>query len=361
MSSRESLLALNAIPGISGEVLQKLNSVFGDFSEILNQKEESLLEQGLSRNLVTNIVHFPKDKFLQAEYNDLRKIGADFITILDGDYPPLLKQIKHAPLVLYLKGNCRLINSPAIALVGSRKASLYGLKIAEEFSQSFSCSGITVVSGLAHGIDTVSHKGALKNNGLTIAVLGCGLNHIYPKENEALFNDIALKGLIVSEFPLNTAPLTYNFPRRNRIISGLSLATVVVEAHERSGALITADYALEQNREVFAVPGNIDSLSSSGSNRLIKDGAKIALSPQEVLEEIGVEIKVQLNQEKIKERVHLSEEEYKIYEFIHDTPQHIDIISVRTKQSIAFLMGQMLNLELKGVIKQLPGQYYVRS
>ncbi|MBF0490195.1 MAG: DNA-protecting protein DprA, partial [Candidatus Omnitrophica bacterium] len=222
--------------------------------------------------------------------------------------------------------------------------------------------GITVVSGLAHGVDTLAHKGALKAQGLTIAVLGCGFNHIYPRENTKLFEEIAEKGLLVSEYPMNTAPLAYNFPRRNRIISGLSLATVVIEASEKSGALITADFALEQNREVFAVPGNVDSLYSKGTNRLIKEGAKIALSAEEVMEEIGCTLSSQLNQEVALEipQIHLSEDEYKIYELIEHNPHHIDIIASRFGADIGTLMSQMLNLELKGVIKQLPGQYYVR-
>jgi DNA processing protein len=246
--------------------------------------------------------------------------------------------------------------------VGSRKASSYGLRIAEEFGFSFSQRGISVVSGGASGVDTASHKGALKAQGQTIAVLGCGLNHVYPRENARLFEEIAQKGLMVSEFPMNTSPLSYNFPRRNRIISGLSLATVVIEAGERSGALITVDNALEQNREVFVVPGNIDSIYSQGTNRLIKEGSKVALSPDDVLQELGFELKIQLAQEnKGKEaQINLSEDEYKIYELIDHKPEHIDIISLRCGQGIGALMGQMLNLELKGAIKQLPGQYYVR-
>ncbi len=249
-----------------------------------------------------------------------------------------------------------------IGLVGSRQASSYGLKIAQDFSKYFAQVGINVISGGAYGIDTVSHQAALKENGATVAVLGSGLNQLYPRENIGLFEQITQNGLLVSEFPLNTSPLTYNFPRRNRIISGLSLATIVIEAREKSGALITADYALEQNRDVFAVPGNVDNLYSKGTNRLIKEGAKMALSAQEVLEELGVEIGIQLNQEFQKEpSIHLSEEEYKIYELINQTPQHIDIISSSYPQGIGLLMSQMLNLELKGIIKQLPGQYYIRT
>ena len=311
---------------------------------------------------MTNIVHFPKDKFLEGEYNLLRQKDIEVITIADEDYPYSLKQIDCAPIVLYIKGNRGILKSAGVALVGSRKASFYGLKIAEEFARTFAQAGITVVSGLAYGIDTASHQGCLKAKGNTVAVLGCGLNHVYPKENVQLFQDIADKGLLISEFPMDTAPLTYNFPRRNRIISGLSLATVIVEAAPKSGALITADYALQQHKEVFVVPGNIDSIYSQGANRLIKDGALMALSAQEVLEELGLEIKKQLEQERVQDKGHidLPLDEYKIYEFIEHQPSHIDVIAARSKEDVGALMAKIVYLELKGIIKQLPGQYYVR-
>ena len=362
MTTQEALLVLNAIPGLSGEVIRKLTSIFNSSNKIFEQEEKDLLEQGLSQNLVTNILHFPKDKFLEGEYNYLRKTGVEFFTIFDDDYPSLLKEIKHPPIVLYTKGNRQLLHSTSVALVGSRKASFYGLKIAQEFGFTFAQSGLTVISGGASGVDTASHKGALKAQGQTVAVIGCGLNHIYPRENVDLFGEIALNGLMLSEFPMNTAPLAYNFPRRNRIVSGLSLATIVIEAGEKSGALITADFALEQNREVFAVPGPIDQSTSLGSNRLIKEGSKIALSAKEVVEELGFEIKQQIIGEHINERIqiHLSEDEGKVYECVGLEPKHIDYILSLCEWNIGVLMEKMLNLELKGAIKQLPGQYYVR-
>ncbi len=363
MTIQEALLVLNAIPGLSGEVIRKLTIIFSSPEKIFEKKENDLLEHGLNQNLVTNIVHFPKDKFLEGEYNYLRKNGVEFLTIFDEKYSSLLKEIKHAPIVLYTKGNKKLLDSASVALVGSRKASSYGLKIAQEFGYFLAQSGLTVTSGGAYGIDTASHTGALKARGNTIAVLGCGLNHIYPKENEKLFEEIALNGLMLSEFSMNTAPLAYNFPRRNRIVSGLSLATVVIEAGEKSGALITADFALEQSRDVFVVPGPIDQKSSQGSNQLIKEGSKIALSAKEVIEELGLEIRKQLIGERMDEaiQIHLSQEEGKIYELVSQEPRHIDDLLLRCEWGIGILMEKMLNLEIKGVIKQLPGQYYVRS
>jgi len=362
MTKQEALLVLNAIPGLSGTVLRKLDSVLGNVEEVLNQQESDLLGVGLNPALVTNIIHFPRDKFLTDELACLKQLDATIITIIDDAYPVLLKEIAHPPLVLYVKGNPSLFAQTSIALVGSRKASSYGLKVAEDFSRYIAKAGIQVVSGGAYGIDTSCHQAALKVNGQTTAVLGSGLNQLYPKENIKMFEKIAETGLLVSEFPLNTIPIPYNFPRRNRIISGLSLATIVIEANERSGSLITAEYALDQNREVYAVPGNLDNVYSQGTNRLIKEGAKMALSAKEVLEDLGHQIAEQLNQEASDElKIHLSEEEYKIYQLINQTPQHIDIISSSLGQPLALLMGQMLNLELKGVIKQLPGQYFVRN
>ncbi len=362
MTQQEALLVLNAIPGLTGPGIKKLISTFGSAEQILLQQQPALLELGLNQNLVMNIVYFPKHKFLEEEYRRMQQVGVKFITILDEAYPESLRTISGAPIVLYVKGDTSLLTAPSIALVGSRKASYYGLKVSHEFASTFAKAGIAVVSGLALGVDAASHQGALQGKGKTVAVLGCGLNHIYPKENTKLFESIGQEGLLVSEFPMDTAPLTYNFPRRNRIISGLSMATVVIEAALRSGALITVDYALGQNKDVFVVPGNIDSVSSGGTNLLIKEGAKIALSAQDVLEEIGVIIQSELEVEAKKEKIHvsLSVEEYKIYELIESVPSHIDLISARSDQDIGSLMGQMLNLELKGVIKQLPGQYYIR-
>ena len=363
MTEVQALLVLNAIPGLTGAGIKKLISFFGSPCKVLQQGQENLLDIGLNSNLVTNIVHFPKEKFLEDEFKLMEQKGVECITTLDESYPESLKSIDHAPLVLYLKGDSSLLTLSSIALVGSRKATYYGLKVAREFASTFASTGIGVVSGMASGIDTASHQGALQTKGKTIAVLGCGLNHIYPKENTRLFETIGQEGLLVSEFPMDVAPLSYNFPRRNRIISGLAMATVIVEAAVRSGALITVDYALAQNKDVFVVPGNIDSIYSAGTNLLIKEGAKLALSAQDVLEEVGVTIKAELETEVKKEEIHvsLSVEEYKIYELIEAAPSHIDLISARSEQEIGVLMGQMLNLELKGVIKQLPGQFYVRT
>ncbi|MBI3601586.1 MAG: DNA-protecting protein DprA [Candidatus Omnitrophica bacterium] len=362
MTSQEALMVLNAIPGLAASGIRKLMDAFGSADQILQQNYKTLLEQGLAPSLATNIVHFPKDKFLEGEYNHLRQKDVEVITVVDERYPSCLKAIPSPPLVLYMRGKHQMLSLPAVAMVGSRRASFYGIKIAERFAGVFARVGVAVVSGLAKGIDTASHQGCLKAQGATMAVLGCGLNHIYPKENTRLLEDIAQGGLLVSEFPMDTAPLMYNFPRRNRIISGLSLATLIIEAAEKSGALITADCALEQGRDVFAVPGNIDSDLSQGTNRLIKDGAKIALSAEEILQELGLEMKAQLEQEKSyeKPRVNLSVDEYKVYEMLDHQPNHIDVIAARCGLDIGALMIQVLNLELKGVIKQLPGQYYIR-
>jgi len=214
------------------------------------------------------------------------------LTFKDKEYPFLLKQITDPPVVLYIKGRLKEEDKLSIAIVGSRQASFYGLQCSQKFSFELAELGFTIVSGLARGIDTWAHKGALKAGGRTIAVLGSGFSFIYPEENKELVEEIALKGAVISEFSCNTQPFSFNFPRRNRIISGLSLGVLVVEAAKKSGALITANFALEQNRQVFCVPGRQDSFTSWGTNTLIKEGAKLVLDIQDILEELNLDIKV---------------------------------------------------------------------
>lgn len=359
MTEHEALMALNAVPGLSGAVLRKLLDAFGSARSILAVDEEALLAEGLTVKQAVNLKHFPKEPFLDQEQGLLRSLGAGVMTINDAVYSPLLKQIVHPPIVLYYKGDPTVLEGSSIAIVGSRQASPYGINAASMFAASFSRAGINVVSGGALGVDAASHRAVLAAKGITIAVLGSGLNRPYPAVHRVLFDEIADKGLVLSEFPLNTDPLVYHFPRRNRIISGLSIATLIIEAGEKSGSLITADYALEQGRDVYALPGPIGSPCSLGTNRLIKDGAKIALKAEDIIEELGIlSVSDGLQEE---QRVRITEDEAKIYQLIDQTPLHIDIICSRVSCDIGLLMNQMINLELKGLIRQLPGQYYVRT
>ena len=250
MTEQEALLVLNAVPDLGAIRIRKLVAFFGGALEALKASE--------------NIIHFSKDKFLQDEYNLIQRRRIVVITDADDNYPRSLKDFEDAPVVLYIKGEVDALNQKSVAIVGSRAASFYGCKSANAFARAFVGAGMMVVSGLARGIDTAAHQGSLEAGGKTIAVIGCGFNHMYPKENLSLMERISRRGAVVSEFACSMPPLKQNFPWRNRIISALGLATVVIEARSKSGALITADYALSQNKDVFVVPSNIDNETEIG-------------------------------------------------------------------------------------------------
>ncbi|MBN1869455.1 MAG: DNA-processing protein DprA [Candidatus Omnitrophica bacterium] len=383
MNERDALLILNAVSGIGNSSIQKLLKYYGSADKVLSMNEPDLLAANIfPAETIKNFLHFPKDKFLKSEYNQMEKKQVRVVTLFDNDYPELLRQIADAPVVLYVKGNLSCAKTLTMAVVGSRRASFYGETISEKFAVRLSELGFTIVSGMARGIDTSAHKGAIKAGGATIAVLGCGLSYIYPPENGKLMEEISGNGAVISEFPMEKAPLAHNFPRRNRIISGLSLGVVVVEAAHRSGALITAHSALEQGREVFAVPGKIDHPASEGVHGLIKQGAKLVTCVEDILEEIQPRLSAYLNLDKNKSpeiqspgvpenksgltgdwcaggRVkELSPEEKIIYEHITDRPVHIDELTEACGSRVP-VMSVLLRLELKRLVKQLPGKLFV--
>jgi len=313
------------------------------------------------------IAQFPQEQFLAKELALIAEQGVRVLTFNDEEYPAILRAIVDSPIVLYVKGRLPENLSLSIALVGSRGASLYGMSIAAQWSARFVELGFTVVSGMARGIDTAAHTGALKAHGQTVAVLGCGLSTVYPPENEKLFAEIAASGAVISEFPMTMPPMAHNFPRRNRIISGLSMGVVVVEAAAKSGALITADFALEQGREVYAVPGKVDSPTSKGVHGLIKQGAKLVSCVEDILEDIHPqllqEVRAHVVLPEIKEPValeSLSEPEQQIYRFISDRPVHIDQLIDRCGTDALRVTTVLSCLELKHLVKQLPGKLFVR-
>lgn len=285
---REALILLNMIPGFGMKKYEQLLQSFAGVELVFEAGRRTLEEKRLSRFLIERILKLqavnPQD-----ELEKSRKAGVKIVTYLDEDYPLALRQIFSPPLVLYIKGEYIAEDQLALAIVGSRKPSIYGRMTAEKLSGELVRRNITVVSGLARGIDTCAHRGALKGKGRTIAVLGSGLGRLYPPENEKLAGEISENGLVVSEFPYDCPPSPANFPRRNRLVSGFSLGIVVVEAAKKSGALITANFGLEQGREIFAVPGKINSPTSAGTHRLIKDGAKIVSKVEDILEELNIE------------------------------------------------------------------------
>ena len=361
MTEREALLVLNAVPDLGAVRIRKLVSYFGSALEVLGAGFDGLFQcKLLSRETAENIIHFSKDKFLQGEYNLMQQKGVVAITAVEDNFPGSLKAFEDSPVVLYVKGDSSCLDQMSLALVGSRAASFYGCKSARSFAQAFVEAGMAVVSGLARGIDTAAHQGSLEAGGNTIAVIGCGFNHIYPKENYPLMEAIAQRGAVVSEFACSMPPLKQNFPWRNRIISALSLATVVIEAGKKSGALITADYAIAQNKDVFAVPSNIDTETALGSNQLIQDGAKVALNPDDVLSQVKEGHMPSLFNDR-KPVLLLSDEQSRVFPHITFQPVHLDELARRSGFGISSLMNITLSLELKRAIRQLPGQYYVRN
>lgn len=289
-------------------------------------------------------------------------MGIDVITIEDEEYPESLKNIYDPPVALYVFGKLKK-DERAIAVVGARNATTYGLKMAEKLSYELSARGITVASGMARGVDSYAHRGALAAGGRTIAVLGCGLDIVYPSENEKLMNDIKVSGAVVSEYLPGVLPMRYNFPARNRIISGISMGTVIIEAGDKSGSLITADFALEQGREVFAVPGNANSYYSRGTNKLIKEGAKIVVSVDDIIEEFGINTGFQCDANVKTEKENIAccdftDNELKVLKCIEFEPAHIDLIAQKSGLSLQDVNFALTILELKGAVLQAPGRIF---
>jgi len=362
MNEREALICLNMVCDIGSIRLKKLLDFFGKPQNILGASEESLQRvSGIGPSIAYNIKHLEKDK-LDKELTLAKKHNVEIVCLADEGYPENLKNITDPPIVLYLRGEILPLDKLGVAVVGSRNASLYGLSCAREFSRQLSEYGFTIVSGLARGIDTYAHRSALEAGGRTIAVIGSGFGHIYPQENNDLAEKISCSGAVISEFSFDTKPLKQNFPRRNRVISGLSLGVLVVEASRNSGALITADFALEQGREVFALPGKIDSGTSFGTNALIKEGAKLVTCPEEVAEEFLLNKNEPLKNKKDLEKDFpaLEEEEEALYRLISNDPVCIDEIARKANIHISKLSQIILQLQVKHLIKQLAGKQYIR-
>lgn len=300
---------------------------------------------------------------VEAELDLVDRKGYHIVTLTDSNYPQLLRQIPDPPPFLYVSG--RLDRSPLkIAVVGSRNATGYGITTTKSLSANLASLGITIVSGMARGIDTAAHQGALAAGGKTIAVLGSGLQNIYPAENTTLFQRISEQGAVVSEFPLFTKPEAHNFPIRNRIISGMSLGTVVVEATRKSGSLITARLAAEQNREVFAVPGSIQSFKSIGAHTLIKQGAKLVENAQDIIEEITPMIQYRESAGNTRSDPDednlalLTAEELQVYDALGPYPVHIDDLARTISMGPGRLSSILLKLELNGLVQQSPGKFF---
>jgi len=348
--------ALKSIPHVGNVTFRRLVEHFGTPGRALSASERELSAvRGISMAAIASLLtHDPRVE-AERECAAVKRSGARIVTLHSPDYPGLLLQITDPPPFLYLKGELRS-SETAIAIVGSRRASGYGMSTTEKMARGLARQGITVVSGMARGVDTAAHRAALAEGGRSIGVLGCGVDIVYPAENRKLFEEMSSKGALVSEFSMGTQPLAENFPRRNRIISGLCRGVLVVEAAEGSGSLITAQCALEQGRDVFAIPGNIHSPTSRGANRLIKDGAKLVESIDDIIEEMPHKLRE-------KDSVPLSgltfsPREAAVLSRLSASPVHIDEIVVKCALTVSEVSAILLRLELNGVITQHAGKQF---
>jgi DNA processing protein len=353
-------IGLKAVPGIGNVTFRRLLECFETPEAALSATPAALSGvRGVTPAILEAIRHGSWQAFAEAECRRLAASGARLVTFTSADYPKSLFEIPDTPPFLYVQGELRG-HETSVAIVGSRRATAYGLQTTARLAGSLAGQGVTVISGMARGVDTAAHKGALAAGGRTIGVLGCGIDKIYPPENRMLFLEMADKGCLVSEFPLGTLPLAENFPRRNRIISGLSRGVLVVEAAENSGSLITAQFALEHGRDVFAVPGNISFATSRGSNRLIKQGAKLVDCVEDILEELPGfgSVSGTTEQQAPVRSFSLTPKEAAIYEVLARSPLHIDDIIAQTELTAAEVSSMLLHLELKGAVMPLPGTHY---
>lgn len=358
LDARVYWVLLSMVPQIGPTRFRRLLEVFGVPEAAWRASPVELARAGLDRRAIEGIVRLRQAADPQAVLTRLERQGVRLLTIDDADYPQLLREVHDPPPVLYIKGELLASDRWAVAVVGTRRITSYGRQVVERLVPELARAGLTIVSGLARGVDGVAHRVALEAGGRTIAVLGSGLDRIYPAEHSALARDIAASGAVVSEFPLGTPPDALNFPRRNRIISGLAMGTLVVEAGEASGALITADFALEQGREVFAVPGSILSAASAGPNRLIQEGAKLVTCAQDILEELNISAAAQ--QEMVREALPENETEAHLLRLMGSEPRHIDELGRAAGLPAAEVSSALTLMELKGLVRQVGGMNYVR-
>ena len=365
-------------PGVGPRVTARLLEHFGSAEAIFDAPRRELALLRLTPEAIESIATRELFERAEREIENVRKLGGDIIVLDDGVYPPLLRETYDPPVVLYVRGTwAECLERPCVAIVGSRRCSTYGQNAALMLSRELAQRGVTIISGMARGIDAAAHRGALEAGGKTVAVMGTGLDQFYPRDHSKLALDILENGgALVTQFPLATPPVSENFPYRNRVISGLSLGVVVIEAAENSGSLITARLAMEQNREVFAVPGNITSRNSFGTNYLIKGaGAKLVQQWQDVAGELPAEIAAQLLPPPSRKRTNkgelvdqlqltpsdLSQHERAIFKLLStDAPQQIDTLADATKLSITQLTSALLALEMRELIRALPGKCFVR-
>ncbi len=366
MTDSEAFVALNMIPRLGPVRTRALVKALGSPQSVLSASSATLVRvPGISAELAGAIAQWESHIDLTAELDRTQTFGASVIHWDHPAYPALLREIHDPPVVLYVWGDLQAVDRQAISVVGSRRSTNYGEEAAKRISYQLAYAGVTVVSGLARGIDTAAHHGALAAKGRTIACLGTGLLEIYPPENRGLAERIASSGAVVSEFPMATTPDKQTFPMRNRIISGWGFGTLVVEAPLRSGSLITVNQAMDQSRSVYAVPGGIDRPTSAGCNRLIQQGAKLVMSASDILDDLSLLIPPDAPAPEKPNAAQrfaqgLNEAEQTVYSAMGEDETHVDQIIARSGLPSSRVLSVLLTLELKQLAKQLPGKYFVR-
>lgn len=358
-------LALYLIPGLGNGTIKRLIKRFGHPQRVFESSHDELMTLEGMRGPVAH--HIVSRGFVSEAEQELEKAEACHARVVvyaDPDYPSLLKEIYNPPMVLYVKGNALFMSRTFVAVIGSRNPTHYGVKAAEKLGSGLAGQGVGVVSGLAKGIDSAAHRGCLRGNGITVAVMGTGIDKVYPAANRDLYEQVVDEGAVVSEFPIGTPPEARNFPIRNRIISGLSRGVAVVEATLRSGSLITASLALDQDREVFAVPGSVESFKSRGTHYLIKQGAALIENAHDIVTELGLAGRLHADEADSDTSGVCTEEmgemERRVYDLIGHYPVHMDHIARTGALNPGELSSVLMNMELKGWVKQLPGKMFVR-
>lgn len=367
MDNREALIALNMVDGVGPVRLRQLLEQFGEPAAILSASRDQLLRvYGIGEDTAESIVSWEKNVDLAGEIKRIEDFKCRVLIQEDEEYPALLRQIYDPPIVLYVKGQLLPRDKNSIAMVGSRMTTPYGMEVARKLGYQLAYMGVTVVSGGARGIDTAAHQGALSAKGRTIAVMGTGLNIVWPAENAELYQRIASSGCVMTQFPFNRQGDKTTFPIRNRIVAGMTLGTVVVEANLTSGSLITANFSNEYGRQVFAVPGRIDSPRSKGCHDLIKKGAKLCESAEDILSEFeylfpGSNKPADASQGEMLPAMELSPNEQKVYDLLSNEEISIDDVIRGSGLSSSMASVSLLSLEMKRLVRQLPGKMFVRN
>jgi DNA processing protein len=361
MNHLEACVALNMIPQMGPVRLRRLLDAFGSAEKILRARTDQLTAvQGITRPLAENITRWPEHADPAAELKKATDLGAHVLTAADDEYPGALREIHDPPIVLYVRGRLTERDRHAVAVVGSRKCSHYATECAKKLSFQMAYAGLTVVSGLARGIDTAAHQGALAAKGRTIAVIGAGLGHLYPPENAELAERITSSGAVITEFPVDTKPDRQTFPIRNRIVTGMSFGVLVAEAGANSGALISANMAAEQGRTLYAVPGRIDSPAALGSNRLLQQGAKLVITVDDILDDLPMVFRDQPELPAAAPATGLTADQQKVLDALGSDETALDSVIATSGLTAAAVSSTLLALEIRRLVKQLPGKRFVK-